>query len=100
MTSEDRNNITPPTPPVDTTELYFTCPQCGGTNLYLRQEALLEVQSIYSDGEIEFDEASPDKDLGYECRGCEFVLRDEDDDPVCNGETLAAWLIRNCDQSN
>lgn len=100
MTSEDQNNnIAPSTPAPDTTELCFTCPKCGGTDLYLRQESLLEVQAIYADGDVEFDEASPDKDLGYEC-SCGHVITDEHGNPVCTGEALAAWLIRNCDQSN
>ncbi len=99
MTSEDRNNTTPPTPPVDFTELYFTCPECGGTNLWLRQEALLAVLCVLSDGQVECDNAYPDKDLGYECRNCHYVLSHQTGDRVC-GRDIVDWLMSNCDQAN
>jgi len=95
---ESRDSAVKTESPENAHELSFTCPQCGGNQLFLRQEALLEVQAVYADGEVEYDDAYPDKDLGYECRGCEYVLRDRAGDPVCNGEDIAAWLIANCDQ--
>ncbi len=43
---------------------------------------------------------TPDKDLAFECRGCQYALEDEEGLPVWSGEDLAAWLITNCKQSS
>ncbi len=57
----DKNEISTNEGAVETDdrELDFTCPECGGNRLFLRQEALLEVQAVHADGDVEYDDAYP-----------------------------------------
>jgi predicted RNA-binding Zn-ribbon protein involved in translation (DUF1610 family) len=95
---ESRDSVVNAESPENAHELSFTCPKCGGNELFLRQEALLEVQAVYADGDVEYGDVSPDEDMGYECRDCKYALEDENGLSVFCGEDLAAWLIANCDQ--
>lgn len=95
---ESRDSAVKTESPENAHELSFTCPRCGGHQLYHRQEALLEVQAVYADGYVSYGDDSPDEDIDYECGDCDYVLKDRDGQLFCGEDDLAAWLVTNCDQ--
>ena len=76
-------------------ELEFTCPQCGGHDIF---EHLVNYEKvwIYDDGEMEFGDTEwwEDDKVEYSCAEleCFWTIVDEDNDSIIDQESLIRWL--------
>lgn len=78
-------------------ELRFTCPECQGHALYLKQIHFTEVTDVYSDGHMELGDEFPEEDLGFVCQDCDYELLDEGG-PIAGGKLLVEWLKRHAEE--
>ncbi len=75
-------------------ELRFVCPECGSHSLCAYSQGSLDIDHVYEDGVIAWDEMRPDEILDYHCGECGHEIEFRED------ETIAEWIIAHCDQES
>jgi len=78
--------------------LKFKCPNCNSHKIARRVKGEhVEIYSVSKDGlYLEGDENTGVESVVWECGQCDFVLTNNDKEPMLDEEQVLAWIEQNC----